>query len=61
MPWGVLVSVCDDHGNGDGEYDCCCAAYLGRLDMVVEVVAEGLDVRDHVVHALRGEVPREQD
>jgi hypothetical protein len=34
---------------------------LGRLDVVVEVVAEGLDVGDDVGHALRREVAREED
>jgi hypothetical protein len=34
---------------------------LGGLDVVVEVVAEGLDVRDDVGHALGREVAGEQD
>lgn len=36
-------------------------AYLGRLDVVMEIVTEGLDVRDIFVASLRSQVSREKD
>jgi hypothetical protein len=35
--------------------------YLGSLDVVVEIIAEGLDMRNVVVTALRSQVAREED
>jgi hypothetical protein len=37
------------------------ALYLGGLDVVVEVITEGLDVRDVLITTLRGQMAREQD
>ena len=34
---------------------------LGSLDVIVEVVAEGLDVRDDLVPPLRSQMTREKD
>jgi hypothetical protein len=34
---------------------------LGRLDVVVEVIAEGLDVRDDLYSSLGCQMAREQD
>lgn len=34
--------------------------HFGRLDVIVEIVPEGLNVRYAVVSALRSEVPREE-
>lgn len=35
-------------------------AYLGSLDVVMEIIAERLDVRDDVGHPLGSEMPGEQ-
>ena len=35
--------------------------YLGSFNMVVEIIAEGLDVGDVVIAALRGQVSGEQN
>lgn len=39
----------------------CVEAYLRCFDVVVEVVAEGLDVRDVCIAALRSEMAREKN
>lgn len=38
-----------------------CTTYLGGLDVIVEVVTEGLDVGDNIGHPLRSKMAREQD
>jgi hypothetical protein len=35
--------------------------YLRSLDMVMEVVTEGLNVRDNLISSLAGQVSREED
>jgi len=38
----------------------CVNEGLGSLDVVMEVVAEGLDVRDNLIAPLLGEMAREE-
>lgn len=46
---------------------CCALAHtrvdvgLRGLDVVMEVIAEGLDVRDDLGHSLRSKMPREEN
>lgn len=55
------VDECLHKSVSNGVLTWAVQTYLGRLDMVVEVVAEGLDVGDVLIAALRSQVTREEN
>ena len=46
---------------GISAHDGSQYTYLGGLDVIVEVVTEGLDVGNDIGHPLRSQMAREQD
>lgn len=55
----VDISLCEGISHGNFNFDKC--TYFRRFDVIVEVITEGLDVRNAVVAALRGQVSRKEN